>query len=75
MDLDKREMFDDLVTHKLTQLRASKARLKARGIKWVSDKALQEVATFLHIVLDEPIKLRLIDSLESFIEKLKGQTN
>lgn len=36
------------------------------------DKALQDTAEYLYVILDEPIRLRLIDSLEQVIEKLRG---
>lgn len=38
------------------------------------NKSAEEVAEFLYIVLDEPVRLQLVDTLERFTEKLKGPT-
>lgn len=36
------------------------------------NKAAEDVASFLYVVLDEQVRLRLIDTLERFTERLKG---
>lgn len=38
------------------------------------NKSAEDVASFLYMVLDEAVRLQLIDTLERFAEKLKGPT-